>query len=231
MALFGVDYYTSFFYGTGRNDERPGAVWLAENTPYPGGGYRPGKLRLRRIVHLLDLESSTKAADPTPASMRYLKPTLSLIVAVTLLEDYILTIVVLHFQAATSSFLSWDCMHELDLAFLIGAGWRSSPGTLPFAGAVKSSRVVFILLGVFVFMTVALGIGLVLANYTGVPPVPVSDTITHVSIGQALMHLLTASMKGMVALTGLEAMSNGIQFVKNKMPGSSPGERSTCPLQ
>ena len=27
------------------------------------------------------------------------------------------------------------------------------------------------------------------------------------------MHLLTASMKGMVALTGLEAMSNGIQFV------------------
>ena len=31
--------------------------------------------------------------------------------------------------------------------------------------------------------------------------------------GTALMHLLTASMKGMVALTGLEAMSNGIQFV------------------
>ncbi len=30
------------------------------------------------------------------------------------------------------------------------------------------------------------------------------------------MHLLTASMKGMVALTGLEAMSNGIQFVINE---------------
>ena len=26
------------------------------------------------------------------------------------------------------------------------------------------------------------------------------------------MHMLTASMKGMVALSGLEAMSNGIQF-------------------
>ena len=28
--------------------------------------------------------------------------------------------------------------------------------------------------------------------------------------------MLTASMKGMVALTGLEAMSNGIQFVINE---------------
>lgn len=32
------------------------------------------------------------------------------------------------------------------------------------------------------------------------------------TLGQALLHLLTASMKGMVALTGLEAVSNGIQF-------------------
>ena len=30
------------------------------------------------------------------------------------------------------------------------------------------------------------------------------------------MHLLTGAMKGMVALSGLEAMSNGIQFVKNE---------------
>jgi hypothetical protein len=33
------------------------------------------------------------------------------------------------------------------------------------------------------------------------------------------MHLLTASMKGLVALTGLEAMSNGIQFVINEDAG------------
>ncbi len=37
-----------------------------------------------------------------------------------------------------------------------------------------------------------------------------------VTILQALGHLLTATMKGMVALSGLEAMSNGIQFVKNQ---------------
>ncbi len=43
--------------------------------------------------------------------------------------------------------------------------------------------------------------------------------VTQVTLGQALLHLLTASMKGMVALTGLEAMSNGIQFVINEDAG------------
>jgi hypothetical protein len=46
-----------------------------------------------------------------------------------------------------------------------------------------------------------------------VPPVPASEAPQAVSISQALYHLLTAAMKGMVALSGLEAMSNGIQFV------------------
>ena len=32
-------------------------------------------------------------------------------------------------------------------------------------------------------------------------------------------HMLTASMKGLVALSGLEAMSNGIQFVINEDAG------------
>ena len=38
-------------------------------------------------------------------------------------------------------------------------------------------------------------------------------------MGEALLHLLTATMKGMVALSGLEAMSNGIQFVINEDAG------------
>lgn len=36
------------------------------------------------------------------------------------------------------------------------------------------------------------------------------------NLWQAAYHMLTASMKGLVALSGLEAMSNGIQFVKNE---------------
>jgi hypothetical protein len=49
-----------------------------------------------------------------------------------------------------------------------------------------------------------------------VPAVPATELPQTVSLGQAMLHMLTASMKGMVALTGLEAMSNGIQFVRNE---------------
>jgi hypothetical protein len=55
------------------------------------------------------------------------------------------------------------------------------------------------------------------AHFKGVPALPPVEEITKpASIWEALYHLLTASMKGMVALSGLEAMSNGIQFVRNE---------------
>jgi hypothetical protein len=61
-------------------------------------------------------------------------------------------------------------------------------------------------------LTVVMAFGLVAALKAGIPPQPVTDIVHPVSLATALMHLLTASMKGMVALSGLEAMSNGIQF-------------------
>ncbi len=47
-------------------------------------------------------------------------------------------------------------------------------------------------------------------------PVVSTEILEPASVRQALYHLLTATMKGMVALSGLEAMSNGIQFVKDE---------------
>jgi hypothetical protein len=76
--------------------------------------------------------------------------------------------------------------------------------------------VVFTLLGVFVMLTIIMAFGLIMANQKGVAPVAASETYEQVSIWQALYHMLTATMKGMVALTGLEAVSNGIQFFKNE---------------
>jgi hypothetical protein len=69
------------------------------------------------------------------------------------------------------------------------------------------------LLGIFIMLTVAMAIGLFIAHFRGIPPVPVTEPPLPATIGQALYHLLTGAMKGMVALSGLEAMSNGIQFV------------------
>jgi len=62
-------------------------------------------------------------------------------------------------------------------------------------------------------LTVTMAIGLFIAKATDVSALAGEPTAQVVSIGEALFHLLAASMKGLVALTGLEAMSNGIQFV------------------
>jgi hypothetical protein len=61
-----------------------------------------------------------------------------------------------------------------------------------------------------------MAVGLFMAHFKGVPPVPVTEAPKSATLLQAIKHLLTASMKGMVALSGLEAMSNGIQFVINE---------------
>jgi hypothetical protein len=71
----------------------------------------------------------------------------------------------------------------------------------------------FVMLGIFVMLTITLAVGLVVANLHGVPAAATPVAPQTPTLAQALMALLTASMKGMVALTGLEAMSNGIQFV------------------
>jgi hypothetical protein len=68
-------------------------------------------------------------------------------------------------------------------------------------------------------MTVTLAIGLFLAHVNGVPAVASPEEHLPATTGQAIFHLLTASMKGMVALTGLEAVSNGIQFMKDEDAG------------
>jgi hypothetical protein len=58
--------------------------------------------------------------------------------------------------------------------------------------------------------------GLISAVQSGVAAAPAIAQAKPATLTQALYHLLTGSMKGMVALSGLEAMSNGIQFVINE---------------
>jgi hypothetical protein len=71
------------------------------------------------------------------------------------------------------------------------------------------------MLGIFIMLTVVMAVGLFVAVGRGVPPVPITETPKGATLLQAMYHILTASMKGLVALSGLEAMSNGIQFVKD----------------
>jgi hypothetical protein len=154
------------------------------------------------------------------ASRCHSVPGLSLIVAVTLIQDYILTIVVSALSAA-DQLLSILGLYGTNWLwhFLLGAGLALVTWYLTIRGRGESARVVFILIGVFAFMTVTMAIGLIIAHVRGIPPVPYHAAEQVPSLARAAMSILTASMKGMVALTGLEAVSNGIQFIKNEDAG------------
>src|SRR5215510_12306411 len=93
LALFGVDYFTSYFYATGE--------MMSALHPYNLRKYSyivVGVIGLANFVfgglYMHSLGVFNEGGGSYTASMRYLAPTLSLIVAVTLIEDYILTIVV-----------------------------------------------------------------------------------------------------------------------------------------
>jgi hypothetical protein len=216
VALFGVDYFTSFFYGTG---ELMSALHPYGLQQY--GYIAAGVIAFANIVfgalYMFSLGPFNEGGGSYTASMRYLKPTLSLIVAVTLIEDYVLTIVV---SALSGADQLLSILNAYDTQwiwhFLIGAGLAAITWYLTIRGRGESSKIVFTGLAIFAMLTVTLAVGLILAFSKGIPPVATSGTIQSATLGQAILHLLTASMLGMVALSGLEAMSNGIQFAINE---------------
>ncbi len=219
IALFGVDYFTSFFYATGE----------MMSSLHPYGLQKYGFIAVAFIafanavfgfLYMYSLGIFNEGGGSYTASMRYLTPALSLVVAVVLIQDYIFTIVVstlsgvdqaLSLRNATGIPWYWH--------FLIGAILVTINYYLTIRGRGESARVVFIMLFVFLLLTFAMAFGLIRAASTGYPALPLLEQPTPVPLGTAMYHMLTASMKGLVALSGLEAMSNGIQFVKNEDAG------------
>ncbi len=213
LALFGVDYFTSYYYATG---EMMSAL-------HPYGMQQYAWIAVIVIafanavfgfLYMYSLGIFNEGGGSYTASMRYLSPGVSLVVAVVLIQDYIFTIVVstlsgvdqlLSITNAYNTYWFWR--------FLIGAMLAAITWYLTIRGRGESARVVFTGLSIFGLLTVAMTIGLFIAKIRGVPPVPYTEVIQHATLWEAAYHMLTASMKGLVALSGLEAMSNGIQFV------------------
>jgi hypothetical protein len=219
VALFGVDYFTSYFYATGEMMHALHPYGLQQYA-YIAVGFISLANFIFGALYMYSLGIFNEGGGSYTASMRYLWPTLSLIVAVTLIQDYVLTIVVSALSGGDQllSILNAYGKHWF-WHFAIGAALAAVTWYLTIRGRGESSRVVFTLLGIFIMMTVALAVGLLIAYLKGVPPMAAAETHRSTSLAQSMLHMLTASMKGMVALTGLEAMSNGIQFVKNEDSG------------
>ncbi len=213
IALFGVDYFTSYYYAAG---EMMSALhpYNLQHYAYIAAAVISFANFAFGALYMFSLGVFNEGGGSYTASMRYLWPTLSLIVAVTLIQDYVLTIVVSALSGADQllSVLNAYNTHWF-WHFLIGALLAATTWYLTIRGRGDSARVVFALLVTFLMLTVAMAVGLFIANYKGVPPVPMTEAPQHATLAQAAFHLLTASMKGMVALTGLEAVSNGIQFM------------------
>ncbi len=219
IALFGVDYFTSFYYATG---EMMSAL-------HPYGLQKYGFIAVIVIavanavfgfLYMYSLGVFNEGGGSYTASMRYLSAGISLIVAVVLIQDYLFTIVVstlsgvdqaLSLRNATGIPWIWH--------FIIGAALVTVNWFLTIRGRGESGRVVFTLLGIFISLTIIMAGGLFIAHFRSVPAVAITASPQPATLGQALYHMLTASMKGLVALSGLEAMSNGIQFVKNEDAG------------
>ena len=115
------------------------------------------------------------------------------------------------FRAVTNCFLIFDA-YDIQLVF---PHWRLAitlaaiTWYLTIRGRGESARVVFTMLGIFVMMTMVMAIGLISCKRKrrcscGCPEPPNLHPLA------GAFHMLTASMKGLVALSGLEAMSNGI---------------------
>ena len=213
IALFGVDYFTSYYYATGEMMSALHPYGLQGRLAYIAVAVIAFANFTFGLLYMYSLGPFNEGGGSYTASMRYLKPTLSLIVAVTLIQDYVLTIVV---SALSGGDQLLSIINAYDAHwiwhFAIGAILAAVTWYLTIRGRGESARVVFMMLGVFVFLTLTMAIGLLIAHFKGLPPAPSDVVAAPVSLGQALFHLLTASMKGMVALTGLEAVSNGVQF-------------------
>ena len=219
VALFGVDYFTSYFYATGE----------LMHALHPYGLEHYGYIAVAVIavanivfggLYMYSLGIFNEGGGSFTAAMRYLGPSLSLIVAVILLQDYIFTIVV-------STLSGVDQLLSLRNAggipwiwhFLIGAAMVAVTWYITIRGRGESAQVVFTMLGIFVMLSIAMVVGLIVARNTNVAPLPSEQIGEAGSIWQAMYHILSASMKGLVALSGLEAMSNGIQFVIDEDSG------------
>src|SRR5512136_2682890 len=164
VALFGVDYFTSYYYATG---EMMSAL-------HPYGLQKYGYIAVAVIalanfvfgaLYMYSLGIFNEGGGSYTAAMRYLTPALSLIVAVVLIQDYIFTIVVSTLSGVDQLLSLTNSYNALwVIRFLIGAGLAAITWWLTIRGRGESARVTFIMLGIFLLLTVVMAIGLFIAK-------------------------------------------------------------------
>src|SRR5512135_3145322 len=143
VALFGVDYFTSYFYATGE--------LMSALHPYNLQKYAFIAVAVIAFanfafgaLYIYSLGIFNEGGGSYTASMRYLAPGLSLIVAVVLIQDYVFTIVVSSLSGVDQllSILNAYSIHWV-WHFAIGASLAAVTWYLTIRGRGESARVTF----------------------------------------------------------------------------------------
>jgi hypothetical protein len=143
LALFGVDYFTSYYYATGEvmsalhpyglQDKAYIAVAIIAFANFVFGS-----------LYMFSLGPFNEGGGSYTASMRYLWPTLSLIVAVALIQDYVLTIAVSALSGG-DQLLSILGMYGQNWLYHFGLGALLATATwyITIRGRGESAQIVF----------------------------------------------------------------------------------------
>src|SRR5512142_1038404 len=153
LALFGVDYFTSYYYATGEMMSALHPYGLQHYAYLTAAFIALGNLVFGGL-YMYSLGIFNEGGGSYTASMRYLWPTLSLLVAVTLIQDYVFTIVV-SALAGVDQLLSLLNAYGAPwlLHFGLGALLCAVTWYITIRGRGDSARVVFALLSIFGFLT------------------------------------------------------------------------------
>src|SRR3972149_7041790 len=154
LALFGVDYFTSYYYATGE----------MMNALHPYGLQKYAFIAVLVIalanfvfgaLYMYSLGVFKEGGGSFTAAMRYLGPSVSLVVAVVLVQAYVLTIVA-STLSGSDQLLSVAGAYNVSWIwhFIIGASLASVTWYLTIRGRGESAQVVVALLGIFAMLTV-----------------------------------------------------------------------------
>ena len=161
------------------------------------------------------------------ASLRYLGPMAAIMVAFLLLEDYTLTVVVSSLSGADQLL---STINQLDAApvwhILLGVGIAWLTCWLTLRGRKGASFVTFIILFMYAGLMLITFIALAVQTSQGVNTVPneagqfvkitpLAAPDPNLDVAHIVGIVANSVLHGLVALTGLEAVSNGLQFIKD----------------
>ncbi len=230
LPLFFIDFATSAEYAAGELH----SVLAQSNLQV----YAPlGDLAIALLniafggLYIYALGVFRDGGGASTASLRYLGPMAAIMVAFLLFEDYILTVVVSSLSGADQLL---STINQLDAApiwhIILGVGIGGLTCWLSLRGRKGASFVTFVILFMYVSLMlitfIVLGIQTTqgiktVPNVTGqlVPITPLPAPDPNLDVAHIVGVIANSVLHGLVALTGLEAVSNGLQFIKDDDAG------------